>query len=63
MGKLDHFAFLTGLAFFAGMASFAGLYNNGWFVGLSCLFFVAIYIFVALFAPRRHAAPQGKEEA
>ena len=57
MGKLDHFAFLMGLVFFAGMASFAGLYNNGWFVGLSFLFFAGIYVFVALFAPRK------KEEA
>lgn len=53
MGKLDHFAFLMGLVFFASMAIFAGPYNNGWFVGLSCLFFVAIYVFVALFAPRK----------
>ena len=56
MGKLDHFAFLTGLAFFAAMASFAGLYNNGWFVALSLLFFVGTYVFIALFAPRKKCA-------
>lgn len=53
MGKLDHFAFLMGLAFFAGMASFAGLYNNGWFVSLSLLFFVIAYVALILFAPRK----------
>jgi len=56
MGKLDHFAFLMGLAFFAGMASFAGSDNNGWLVGLSFLFFAAIYVVVALFAPRKKTA-------
>lgn len=53
MGKLDHFAFLTGLAFILAMAIFAGPYNNGWLVGMSFLFFTAIYVFVALFAPRK----------
>lgn len=53
MGKLDHFAFLVGLVFFGAMAVFAGPYNNGWFVGLSCLFFIGIYVIVALFAPRK----------
>ncbi|MBL1432887.1 MAG: hypothetical protein COB94_005525 [Gammaproteobacteria bacterium] len=53
MGKLDHFAFLMGLVFFAGMAGFAGLDNNGEFVTISLLFFVALYIGLALFAPRK----------
>jgi uncharacterized membrane protein SirB2 len=53
MGKLDHFAFLLGIVFFAGMASFAGLDNNGWFVTLSLMFFVVVYVALALFAPRK----------
>ncbi|MBL1292441.1 MAG: hypothetical protein COB61_001055 [Thiotrichales bacterium] len=53
MGKLDHFAFLLGIVFFTGMASFAGLDNNGWFVTLSLMFFVVVYVVLALFAPRK----------
>ncbi len=56
MGKLDHFAFIVGLIFFGAMAIFAGPYNNGWFVGLSCLIFLLIYVVVALFAPRKNSS-------
>lgn len=53
MGKFDHFAFLFGLAFLLALAVFVGADNNGWLLGMAFLFFAAIYVVVALFAPRK----------